>query len=42
MAGYTHVNLKQDEAGEMALFKRPVAPYIVPLEALINEAEETR
>jgi succinate dehydrogenase/fumarate reductase flavoprotein subunit len=29
---FCHVNLKQDEAGEMVAFKRPVAPYIVPLE----------
>ena len=30
---FCHVNLKQDAAGKMALFKRPVAPYIVPLDA---------
>jgi succinate dehydrogenase/fumarate reductase flavoprotein subunit len=29
---FCHVNLKQDETGEMVAFKRPVAPYIVPLE----------
>ena len=29
---FTHVNLKKDESGAMALFKRPVAPYIVPLD----------
>jgi succinate dehydrogenase/fumarate reductase flavoprotein subunit len=29
---FTHVNLKKSEAGEMELFKRPVAPYIVALD----------
>ena len=28
-----HVNLKRDAQGEMTAFKRPVAPYIVPLDA---------
>jgi succinate dehydrogenase/fumarate reductase flavoprotein subunit len=30
---FCHVNLKQNENGEMVAFKRPVAPYIVPLDA---------
>jgi succinate dehydrogenase/fumarate reductase flavoprotein subunit len=30
---FCHVNLKQDAAGNMTLFKRPVAPYLVPLDA---------
>ena len=29
---FAHVNLKKDRDGAMALFKRPVAPYIVPLD----------
>jgi succinate dehydrogenase/fumarate reductase flavoprotein subunit len=29
---FVHVNLKKNERGHMELFKRPVAPYIVPLE----------
>jgi succinate dehydrogenase/fumarate reductase flavoprotein subunit len=28
---FCHVNLKKDEAGAMVAFKRPVAPYLVPL-----------
>ncbi len=31
-AWFTHVNLKKDRHGEMALFKRPVSPYVVPLD----------
>ena len=30
---FCHVNLKKDAAGNMSAFKRPVAPYIVPLDA---------
>ncbi|MDQ2643300.1 MAG: fumarate reductase/succinate dehydrogenase flavoprotein subunit [Myxococcota bacterium] len=30
---FVHVNLKRGEAGEMEALTRPVAPYIVPLEA---------
>jgi succinate dehydrogenase/fumarate reductase flavoprotein subunit len=30
---FCHVNVKKDAAGQMSLFKRPVAPYIVPLDA---------
>ena len=30
---FVHVNLKKDEQGRMAVFKRPVAPYVVPLES---------
>jgi succinate dehydrogenase/fumarate reductase flavoprotein subunit len=30
---FCHVNLRRDEQGEMTAFKRPVAPYIVPLDA---------
>lgn len=29
---FVHVNLKRDEHGAMTLFKRPIAPYIVPLD----------
>lgn len=29
---FVHVNLKRDARGEMQLLKRPIAPYIVPLE----------
>ncbi len=29
---FVHVNLKKDDAGEMTVFKREVAPYIVPLD----------
>jgi succinate dehydrogenase/fumarate reductase flavoprotein subunit len=29
---FVHVNLKRSEGGEMTLFKRPIAPYIVPLD----------
>jgi succinate dehydrogenase/fumarate reductase flavoprotein subunit len=29
---FVHVNLKQNERGEMELFTRPVAPYVVPLD----------
>ena len=29
---FVHVNLKKDEQGQMSVFKRPVAPYVVPLE----------
>jgi succinate dehydrogenase/fumarate reductase flavoprotein subunit len=29
---FVHVNLKRDEHGQMSLFKRPIAPYIVPLD----------
>jgi succinate dehydrogenase/fumarate reductase flavoprotein subunit len=29
---FVHVNLRKNEQGEMELLKRPVAPYIVPLE----------
>jgi succinate dehydrogenase/fumarate reductase flavoprotein subunit len=29
---FVHVNLKRDERGRMTLFKRPIAPYIVPLD----------
>jgi succinate dehydrogenase/fumarate reductase flavoprotein subunit len=29
---FVHVNLKKDEAGEMAMLERPVAPYVVPLD----------
>ena len=29
---FCHVNLKRDAAGEMLAYKRPVAPYIVPLD----------
>jgi succinate dehydrogenase/fumarate reductase flavoprotein subunit len=29
---FVHVNLKKDEHGQMAVFKRPVAPYVVPLD----------
>jgi succinate dehydrogenase/fumarate reductase flavoprotein subunit len=28
---FCHVNLKKDPSGEMTAFKRPVAPYLVPL-----------
>ena len=30
---FVHVNLKKNAAGEMQLFKRPVEPYVVPLDA---------
>lgn len=30
---FCHVNLKKDADGNMTAFKRPVAPYIVPLDA---------
>jgi succinate dehydrogenase/fumarate reductase flavoprotein subunit len=30
---FCHVNLKQDESGHMVAYKRPVAPYLVPLDA---------
>ncbi|HYQ15249.1 MAG TPA: fumarate reductase/succinate dehydrogenase flavoprotein subunit [Polyangiaceae bacterium] len=30
---FCHVNLKKDASGEMTAFKRPVAPYVVPLGA---------
>jgi succinate dehydrogenase/fumarate reductase flavoprotein subunit len=30
---FCHVNLKKDVTGAMVAFKRPVAPYIVPLDA---------
>ena len=29
---FAHVNLKKDHDGAMTLFKRPIAPYIVPLD----------
>jgi succinate dehydrogenase/fumarate reductase flavoprotein subunit len=29
---FVHVNLDKDESGEMRLFKRPIAPYVVPLD----------
>src|SRR6478735_2282242 len=29
---FAHVNLKKDRDGAMTLFKRPIAPYIVPLD----------
>ncbi len=29
---FCHVQLKKNEAGEMACFKRPIEPYIVPLD----------
>jgi succinate dehydrogenase/fumarate reductase flavoprotein subunit len=29
---FVHVNLKKDAGGAMQLFKRPVAPYVVPLD----------
>jgi succinate dehydrogenase/fumarate reductase flavoprotein subunit len=29
---FVHVNLKKDANGQMELFKRPVAPYVVPLD----------
>lgn len=29
---FVHVNLKKSDTGEMVVFKRPVAPYVVPLE----------
>jgi succinate dehydrogenase/fumarate reductase flavoprotein subunit len=29
---FVHVNLKKDESGKMTVFKRPVAPYVVPLD----------
>ncbi len=29
---FCHVNLKKNERGEMELFKRPVDPYVVPLD----------
>ena len=29
---FVHVNLKKNDRDEMELFKRPVAPYIVPLD----------
>lgn len=29
---FVHVNLKRDENGDMQLFKRPIAPYVVPLD----------
>jgi succinate dehydrogenase/fumarate reductase flavoprotein subunit len=29
---FCHVNLKKDQAGAMVAFKRPVAPYLVPLD----------
>jgi succinate dehydrogenase/fumarate reductase flavoprotein subunit len=29
---FVHVNLRKDAAGAIELLKRPVAPYIVPLE----------
>ena len=28
---FVHVNLKRDVEGSMKLFRRPVEPYIVPL-----------
>jgi len=31
---FCHVNLKQDRAGEMVLFKRPVEPYVVEVDLL--------
>lgn len=34
---FCHVNLKRSESGEMILFKRPVEPYIVP----VNLKQET-
>jgi succinate dehydrogenase/fumarate reductase flavoprotein subunit len=30
---FVHVNLKRNERGEMELFNRPIAPYVVPLDA---------
>jgi succinate dehydrogenase/fumarate reductase flavoprotein subunit len=30
---FCHVNLKRGSSGEMELFKRPIAPYLVPLDA---------
>jgi succinate dehydrogenase/fumarate reductase flavoprotein subunit len=30
---FVHVNLKKNASGEMELFKRPVEPYVVPLDA---------
>jgi succinate dehydrogenase/fumarate reductase flavoprotein subunit len=30
---FVHVNLKKNAAGEMEVFKRPVEPYVVPLDA---------
>jgi hypothetical protein len=30
---FVHVNLAKTATGEMTVFKRPVAPYIVPLDA---------
>jgi succinate dehydrogenase/fumarate reductase flavoprotein subunit len=32
---FCHVNLKKNATGEMGVFKRPVAPYVIPM----NEAE---
>ena len=29
---FSHVNLKRGPEGDMQLFKRPVAPYVVPLD----------
>ncbi|WP_437592977.1 fumarate reductase/succinate dehydrogenase flavoprotein subunit [Sorangium sp. So ce1000] len=29
---FTHVNLKKDERGEMVAFKRPVEPYLFPID----------
>ncbi len=29
---FCHVNLKKNDAGEMALFKRPVEPYIIDVD----------
>jgi hypothetical protein len=29
---FVHVNLKKDDHGQMTVFKRPVAPYVVPLD----------
>ena len=35
---FVHVNVKKDEKGAMSLFKRPVAPYVVPIEAEEQES----
>jgi hypothetical protein len=29
---FVHVNIKREKSGEMHLFKRPVEPYVVPLD----------
>jgi hypothetical protein len=29
---FCHVNLKKDDSGRMTLSKRPVSPYIIPVD----------